>query len=74
MELCRCGSLDAFIRNGNHLSEDELREIASCSLLGLHYLHSHRIIHGVRQWRDDEWIGHQPKQSVHFGDRWNPIG
>ena len=47
MELCHCGSVAACIRNGNCLAEDELREIASCCLLGLDYLHQHHIIHGV---------------------------
>ena len=47
MELCHCGSVAACIRNGNCLTEDELREIASCCLLGLDYLHQHHIIHRV---------------------------
>ena len=50
MELCHCGSLAAYIRNGNRLTEDELREIASCCLLGLNYLHQHNIIHRVSDW------------------------
>ncbi|KAM7456280.1 hypothetical protein BLSTO_02958 [Blastocystis sp. subtype 1] len=45
MEFCHCGSLAACIRNGNHFTEDELREIASCCLFGLYYLHQHNIIH-----------------------------
>ncbi|KAM7455455.1 hypothetical protein BLSTO_03790 [Blastocystis sp. subtype 1] len=45
MEFCHCGSLAACIRNGNHFIEDELREIASCCLFGLYYLHQHNIIH-----------------------------
>ena len=32
MEYCHCGSLAAFIENGNRLNESELREIASCCL------------------------------------------
>ena len=47
MEYCLCGSLGAFIRNGNRLNEDELREIASCCLFGLYYLHNCNIIHRV---------------------------
>ena len=47
MELCHCGSLAACIHNGNRLAEDELREIASCCLLGLDYLQQHNIIHRV---------------------------
>ncbi|KAK8818134.1 hypothetical protein WA556_005955, partial [Blastocystis sp. ATCC 50177/Nand II] len=45
MEFCHCGSLAACIRNGNHFTEDELREIASCCLFGLFYLHQHNIMH-----------------------------
>ena len=47
MELCHCGSLAPFSHSGNYLTEDELREIASCCLLGLDYLHQRHIIHGV---------------------------
>ncbi|KAK8831804.1 hypothetical protein WA577_001862, partial [Blastocystis sp. JDR] len=45
MEYCHCGSLATCIRNGNHFTEDELREIASCCLFGLYYLHQHNIMH-----------------------------
>ena len=47
MEYCPCGSLADYIRNENRLSESELREIASCCLLGLDYLHKRNIIHKV---------------------------
>ena len=47
MEYCRCGSLRAFIGKGNRLKESELREIASCCLLGLDYLRKCKIIHRV---------------------------
>ena len=53
MELCHCGSLAACIRNGNCLTEDELREIASCCLFGLYYLHQHHLIHGVNAQHDE---------------------
>ena len=52
MEFCHCGSLAACIRNGNHFIEDELREIASCCLFGLYYLHQHNIMHRVSDWYD----------------------
>ena len=35
------------MKNGNRFSEDEIREIASCTLLGLDYLHKLNIIHRV---------------------------
>ena len=54
MEFCHCGSLGAFIRAGNRLSEDELREIACCFLFGLHYLHRLMVIHRVDGGRGDE--------------------
>ena len=48
MEYCHCGSLASYIRHGNRLNEDELREIASCCLLGLNYLHNtKKIVHRV---------------------------
>ena len=47
MEYCSCGSVGAYLRNGNRLKEEELREIVSCCLLGLRYLHNMRIIHRV---------------------------
>ncbi|OAO18018.1 STE family protein kinase [Blastocystis sp. ATCC 50177/Nand II] len=46
MEYCHCGSLASYMRNANRLNEDELREIASCCLLGLNYLHNtKKIVH-----------------------------
>ena len=47
MENCELGSLDEYISINMGLNEDELREIASCCLLGLDYLHSQHIMHGV---------------------------
>lgn len=47
MENCVLGSLDEYIHYNGTLNEDEVREIASCCLLGLDYLHSQNIMHGV---------------------------
>ena len=47
MEYCHCGSLAAFVEHGNRLNESELREIASCCLFGLFYLHKSKIMHRV---------------------------
>ena len=47
MENCELGSLDEYIHYNGTLNEDEVREIASCCLLGLDFLHSRHIIHGV---------------------------
>ena len=47
MEFCHYGSLASYIRRGNRLTEDEMREIASCCLFGLYYLHNRRIMHRV---------------------------
>ena len=35
------------MKRGNRLTEEELREIVSCCLLGLSYLHSRNIMHRV---------------------------
>lgn len=50
MEYCRCGSVARIIRNGNRLTEEQIREITSCCLLGLNYLHNMNTIHGVCDW------------------------
>ena len=47
MENYELGSLDEYIYCNGGLNEDEVREIASCCLLGLDFLHSRHIIHGV---------------------------
>ena len=47
MEYCSCGSVGAYMRRGNRLKEDELREIVSCCLLGLSYLHEKNVIRRV---------------------------
>ena len=55
MEYCHCGSIGAYLRNGNRLKEDELREVVSCCLLGLSYLHNKNIIHRVRfRWKGND--------------------
>ena len=45
MEYCHCGSVGAYLRSGNRLKEEELREVVSCCLLGLSYLHSRNVMH-----------------------------
>ena len=47
MEHCELGSLREYIEANNGLNEEALREIASYSLLGLDFLYSQHIIHGV---------------------------
>ena len=47
MENCEFGSLMKYMDKRERLSEDELREIASCCLLGLDFLHSQYMSHGV---------------------------
>ena len=47
MENCELESLREYMNMNNGLNEDALREIASCCLLGLDFLHSQHIIHGV---------------------------
>ena len=47
MEYCHCGLLLKYMKSGNKLNEEELREITSCCLLGLNYFHNHRRIHRV---------------------------
>lgn len=47
MEFCRCGSIGSYIQSGGRLTEKELRDIVSCILLGLSYLHNKKVIHRV---------------------------
>ena len=47
MEYFPCYSFDECLPHGNHLTEDEIREITSCCLLGLNDIHSRNLIHGV---------------------------
>ena len=54
MEYCDVGSLQEYMDMNNRLNEDEMREIASCCLLGLDFLHSQSIIHGVIDHSNDK--------------------
>ena len=47
MKNCEVESLARYMDKRVRLNEDELREIASCCLLCLDFLHSRHIIHGV---------------------------
>lgn len=47
MEYCHYGSVAKLLLEGIALSEEVIREIVSCLLLGLAYLHSKKIIHRV---------------------------
>ena len=47
MENCELETLEKYMDKRERLSEDELSEIASSCLLGLDFLHSRHIIHGV---------------------------
>ena len=47
MEYCHCGSLRSYLGRGCVLKEDELREVVSCCLLGLGYLHNRNVMHRV---------------------------
>ena len=59
MDYCQCGSLSSYIYNGNELTEAELREVASCLVLGLVYLHSKHVFHRVSTGEWNECIGYQ---------------
>ena len=47
MENYDLGSVDKCMYMKNRMKGRDIREIASCCLLGLDYLHSRNIIHGV---------------------------
>ena len=50
METSHCYSLVEVMRSIYRVDEDELRDIASCCLLGLEYLHNNGYMHGVSGW------------------------
>ena len=54
MEYCDLGSMGEYMRMNKTLTEDALREITSCCLLGLDFLHSHNSIHGVFDCTNDK--------------------
>ena len=66
MDYCRCGSLSSYIKGGNGLIEEELREVASCLLLGLEYLHSNNVVHRVSYGEWNECIGYQTIELSDF--------
>ena len=59
-------SLKTFIGMEHYLTEAELREIASCCLLGLDTLQDKGILHGVRIYGRIECIGCETRESVLF--------
>ena len=69
MEYCRCGSIRAYLNDGNRLNEEEIRDVASCVLLSLVYIHNRNITHWVLQQAFHDGIGHKACQSAHFRER-----
>ena len=51
-------SLYDFMRNDNGFTESELREIASCCLLGLDHLHKRNLSHSVCIWNGVQLVEH----------------
>lgn len=47
MEYCEYGSLGEILKRHSKLSEEEIREITSCCVLGLNEIHGNKIIHSV---------------------------
>ena len=71
MDYCHCGSLSSYIYGGNGmagngLTEAELREVASCLVLGLAYLHSKHVFHRVSNGEWNECIGYQTIELSYF--------
>ena len=48
------GSMEEYMHMNKTLREEALREITSCCLLGLNFLHSHNSIHGVFDCTNDK--------------------
>ena len=64
MEYCDLGSLGELFVANYRMKEEELRDIASCCLLGLDSLHSHNIMYGVVNSSFISWLERQAIQSV----------
>ena len=47
MEYCRYGSAASFLSKCRTFTEEEIRDIMTCCVIGLLYLHSKRIMHRV---------------------------
>ena len=50
MEISNCYSLVEVMKSIYRVNEDELRDITTCCLLGLEYLHKSGFVHGVSGW------------------------
>ena len=59
-------SLYDFVMNDNSFIESELREIASCCLLGLDYLHKRNLSHSVCIWNGSQLVGHDIESFASF--------
>ena len=68
MEYCHGGSIGSFLRKGNRLNETELRDVLSCALLGLSFLHNQNVVHRVTSSCTESRIGRQAGQSPHIGE------
>lgn len=64
-EYCDLGSLEVILTRKNRMKEDALREIASCCLLGLDFLHSRRIVSTVSEMAWNDGLERQTMESVH---------
>lgn len=47
MEYCRYGSAASFLSKCRTFTEEEIRDIMACCVIGLLYLHSKCIVHRV---------------------------
>ena len=47
MEYCRFDTVASFLQKVRRLTEDEIKDILACCVLGLMYMHSKGIIHRV---------------------------
>ena len=60
------GSISHYMEKRNHLDEVELREIASCLLLGLSYTQRQQMIERVNATIVDEMLAFRHRESVHY--------
>lgn len=60
------GSFADYLKNIKLFTEEQLRDIASCGLLGLGCLHKEEIEHRVLICSPNNAIGYQTREHVHF--------
>lgn len=66
MEYCRFDTVASFLKNVRRFTEDEIKDIMACCVLGLMCVHSKGIIHRVLCCNYSFPLGYQRSEHLHF--------